>query len=286
MVNPVTPKEKVIEGVATLTDAFLKRRLIKLTGNIGQFLNVNPFLVSALRDFHSFNKLSDLAEFMFIGHMASGHSTGFGKLVDEKILPEVFGTLKLTARVRAEKLMTAAAFNEIDHVVNPQSPDQWSLLSLKAGPWTIQDSTAHSLYEAFKGIGDFQRFGKEIVVGVFYGNTGSLTNKYGILRGVNPRQQDQFVVLNHVRVLAGREFWAWLNGGVAETQEWVLEGTRLGASMLLNQNAEHRDIIKNAPRRLAEEIAKKYNLSVEQDIDWVKLLLAINDPPVEGGGAR
>jgi len=222
-----------------------------------------------------------LADFMFVSHMASGHSTGFGKLVDERILPEVFGTLKLTAKARIEKLMTAAAFNEIDHIVNPTSPDEWSLLSLKAGPWTIQDSTAHSLYEAFKGIGDFQRYGKEIVVGVFYGNAGSLTNKYGILKGVNPRQQDQFVVLNHVRVLAGKEFWAWLNGGIEETQEWILEGTRLGASMLMAQNAEHRDTIRNAPRRLAEEIAKKYDLAVDSDVDWLRLLLAINDPPAE-----
>lgn len=281
MANPSVDKARVVEGVAVLVDAFLERRLKKLTGNISAFLNINPFLVSSLRDFHSFKKLTDLADFMFIGHMSSGHATGFGKLVDEKILPDVFGTVKLTSRIRKEKLMTAAAFNEIDHIVNPDSPDEWSLLSLKAGPWTIQDASAHSLYEAFKGIGDFQRFGKEIVVGVFYGNTGSLTNKYGILRGINPRQQDQFVVLNHVRVLAGRDFWSWLNGDIEETQEWVLEGTRLGASMLLSQNAENRDIIKNAPKRLAEEIGKKYNISTTEDIDWVRLLMAINDPQDE-----
>lgn len=278
MPNPTTSESAVIEGVAALVDAFLKRRLNKLTGNISEFLNINPFLVSALRDFHSFKKLDDLADFMFISHMAAGHATGFGKLVDEKILPKVFGTLKLDKKMRLEKQMLAPAFDEIDHMVNPDSPDEWSLLSLKAGPWTIQNSTAHSLYEAFKSISAFQRHGKEIVVGVFYGNAKALTNKYEILRGINPRQQDQFVVLNHVRVLAGRDFWSWLNGDEPDTQEWVLEGTRLGASLLLNQSAENRDIIKNAPKRLAEEIAKKYDLPVDQDIDWLRLLLAINDP--------
>lgn len=281
MPNPTTGKEQVVQGVADLVCAFLQRRLDKLSGNIGTFLNVNPFLVSALRDFHGFKKLHDLAEFMFISHMAAGHATGFGKLVDEKILPRVFGTIKLDASERQARRLSAAAYNEVDHIVNPQSPDEWSLLSLKAGPWTIQDASAHSIYNAFKQIGDFRLYGKEIIVGVFYGNADSLTNKYDILRGVNPRQQQQFVVLEYVRVLAGREFWAWLNGGEAQTQEWVLEGTRLGAKMLLDRNPNNQAIIKDAPGRLAAELARKYDLPLNEDIDWVRLLLAINDPAGE-----
>jgi len=207
MSNPKQSKKKVVDGVSSLVLDFLIRRLNKLEKDISSFLNVNPFLMSALRDFHSFKKIQDLADFLFIAHMSQGHATGFGKLVDEKMLPEVFGTIKLTEKIRKERKLTAAAYNEIDHIVNPGSNDDWSLLSLKAGAWTIQDTAAHNLYNSFKQIGDFQVYGKEIVVGVFYGDKDSLTNKYDILRGINPRQQNQFVELNHVRVLAGKEFW-------------------------------------------------------------------------------
>lgn len=276
MPNPTKSKDEVVNGVTQLVTEFLQRRLLKLSTDISAFMNINPFLVSALRDFHSFKTLQDLAEFMFISHMAQGHATGFGKLIDEKVLPRVFGTIKLDRAERARRNLHAAAYNEIDHIVNPGSETDWSLLSLKAGPWTIQDASAHNIYNAFKQIGDFRLYGKEIVVGIFYGNRQSLTNKYDILRGINPRQQDQFVTLNFVRVLAGREFWSWLNGDVDETQEWVLEGTRKASELLLRDGATGSEIIKHAPLRLAQELSTKYGISLEEEIDWIRLLMAIN----------
>jgi len=275
MSNPKQSKKKVVDGVSSLVLDFLIRRLNKLEKDISSFLNVNPFLMSALRDFHSFKKIQDLADFLFIAHMSQGHATGFGKLVDEKMLPEVFGTIKLTEKIRKERKLTAAAYNEIDHIVNPGSNDDWSLLSLKAGAWTIQDTAAHNLYNSFKQIGDFQVYGKEIVVGVFYGDKDSLTNKYDILRGINPRQQNQFVELNHVRVLAGKEFWSWLNGNEENTQIWVLEGTRIGSEKAFKQYG-NKNII-NAPKKLAEELSKKYGLDLKGNIDWERLLIAINE---------
>ena len=275
MPNPKQPKNRVVDGVARLVHEFLKRRMEKVESDISAFLNVNPFLLSSLREFHSFHTVRDLAEFLFISHMSQGHATGFGKLVDEKMLPQVFKTIKLNRTVRRERKLSAAAYNEIDHIVNPDSKDDWSLLSVKAGAWTIQDTAAHNLYSAFKQIGDFQLYGKEIVVGVFYGNKDSLTNKYDILKGINPRQQDQFVVLNHVRVLAGKAFWSWLNGDEEQTQEWVLEGTKAGSEAAFTAGVS--TVIRDAPQRLAEELAKKYGISLEGNIDWLRLLIAIND---------
>lgn len=268
-------KDLVISGVAEEVRAFLLRRLKKLETEISSFLNVNPFLVSSLRDFHNFKTIQDLANFLFVSHMSQGHATGFGKLVDEKILPQVFGTIKLTDTERRTRKLTAAAYNEIDHIVNPNNASEWSLLSLKAGAWTIQDASAHSLYNAFKQIGDFQVFGKEIVVGVFYGNKESLTNKYDILRGINPRQQSQFVELNHVKVLVGNDFWTWLNNGEIHTQEWVLEGTKLGSELAFKE--KETGLISDAPVKLAKELSKKYGLNINGPIDWEKLLIAINN---------
>lgn len=275
MPNPVIDRDTIIEKVAILVHDLIIRRLNKLRGdNISAFLNVNPFLLSCLRDFHSFSTVHSIADFLFIAHMAQGHSTAFGKLIDEKILPQAFNTVKLDAAERQRRRLTAAAYNEIDHIVNPNSDDEWCLLSLKASAWTIQDTAAHNLYNAFKQIGDFQVYGKEIIVGVFYGKEDDLTNKYDILRGINPRQQDQFVELGHVRVLTGKQFWSWLNGGEDDTQLWVLEGTRIGSASVFSK-LDDADIL-NAPEKLANELAKKYGLEIDHPINWEQLLLAIN----------
>lgn len=271
-------QDQVTQSVRSLVQEFLQRRLHKIGEDISAYLNVNPFLLSALRDFHHFRTVRDLADFLFISHMASGHATGFGKLIDEKVLPQVFGTIKLSARHREENNLTAAAFDEIDHIVFPNDRKNRCLLSLKASAWTIQNAQAHSLYHSFKQIGDFKLYGKEIVVGVFYGNKSLLTNKYDILRGVNPRQQDQFVTLKHVRVLAGEEFWAWLNDGEKATQQWVLEGTRLASEAVFHQG-EHVATVGGGPERLAQELATKYGLEPDAPIDWQRLLAAVNSTP-------
>ena len=89
------------------------------------------------------------------------------------------------------------------------------------------------------------------------------------------RQQEQFVELKHVRVLAGKEFWSWLNGGIDETQSWILESTRLGSESAF---ADLKDTpISEAPQKLAQELSEKYDLSLEGPIDWEKLLIAINN---------
>lgn len=274
-------QDTVIGGVEILVREFLDRRLRKVGEDVSSCLNVNPFLLSALRDFHHFRTVRDMADFLFISHMAAGHATGFGKLVDEKILPRVFGTVKLTARHREEHGLTAAAFDEIDHIVFPEDREKRCLLSLKASAWTIQNAQAHALYHAFKQIGDFRLYHNEIVVGVFYGNKTLLTNKYDILRGVNPRQQEQFVELKHVRVLAGAEFWSWLNHGEEDTHRWVLEGTALASQAVFGGVGGRGGAVQDGPGRLAAELAAKYGLDPHGAIDWPQLLDAVNAEPVE-----
>ena len=93
-------KQEVVNEIANLVKGFLERRLGKLEGSISKYLNVNPFLMSALRHFHSFQTVDDLARFLFVAHLQQGHATAFGKLVDERILPQVFGTVRLSQALR------------------------------------------------------------------------------------------------------------------------------------------------------------------------------------------
>ncbi|MEG6513153.1 PmeII family type II restriction endonuclease [Desulforamulus ruminis] len=268
-------KEHIVSGVAKESHDFLARRVEKVKKQISSFLNINPFMMRALQELHSFKDIKSMSEFLFISHLASGHATSFGKMVDEKLLPNVFNTIKLTARVRRDQSFEASAFDDIDHLVKRTEGEY--LLSLKASAWTIQHAQAMQLYHNFKAIGDFRLYGKGIVVGVFYGNAEALTNKYSILRGINPRHQDEFVQLKYVSVKAGKEFWSWLNNDEEETQDWVLEGIIKGANDYYNNNPLSKQFVLDGPSKLAKELSEKYNIPEKGFIDWFYLMHAIND---------
>ena len=62
-------------------------------------MSINPFLLPFIAEYHFLSNLSELFNIIIASHLITGHNTGFGKLVDEKILPEVFGTIKLTKNI-------------------------------------------------------------------------------------------------------------------------------------------------------------------------------------------
>jgi hypothetical protein len=65
-------------------------------------MSINPFLLPLVMGLDGLRNFDELAAFMLGAHLATGHATGFGKLVDEKILPNVFGTRKTYGRTESE----------------------------------------------------------------------------------------------------------------------------------------------------------------------------------------
>ena len=159
-------KSEIENGVRECCEWWIARRRQKLEEQLHHTMAVNPFLVPILYDFHGLNDVGELAQLLMAAHLMTGHNTGFGKLVDEKILPKVFGTTKLSPANRARMKLEDACFDEIDHLVAGNK-----LLSLKASKWTIQLSMAVQLDHAFAKILHDKEYGYEqIVVGVFYGS--------------------------------------------------------------------------------------------------------------------
>ena len=113
-----------------------------------------------------------------------------------------------------------------------------------------------------------------IVVGVFYGNKETLTDKYDILRGINRGANHDVVDLtSKVKVFAGNAFWSWLSGGNEKAGEWVLEG-------ILHSLAKTR--IHEEAKKLLDgfqrSVVAKYGKALDDKgaPDWHKLLKLIN----------
>ena len=221
---------------------------------------------------------------MLTWHLANGHATGFGKMIDEKILPRVFGTKRLDSSCRDEAPYNREIFDDIDHVVARRDGEY--LLSLKAGAWTIQLGQAMGLYRHFLALGKEGLQSKGIVVGVFYGHRGLLTDKYRIVKGENVRHQTEMEQLPYVEVKAGEKFWTWLNDDAASTQDSLLEGIAKGADDFLASSPDASVVVGACAQRLVEELRAKYGLPDDGAIDWALLLHAVNNDKGEDVGAE
>jgi len=275
-------KTQVVDGVTKQVVWWMgeqKKKLVKLRH---ETMSVNPFLLPLICGIHRFKDFDELAEFLVAAHLYTGYATGFGKLIDEKILPNVFGTTKLDKAARKRAPFSKPVFDEIDHLVRTTGSDVVKLLSLKASRWTIQLTMAVQLNKAFhdllqlrasKKLGGFDF--NEIAVGVFYGTKDTLTDKYDILRGIN-RGADHHVrdIRKHVHVYAGREFWAWLNGGEPKTQEWVLEGILAGFSTAEKSLGSLSTLLNSFRKEFSLQF--KSFIRPDNTIDWQGIVRKIN----------
>jgi Type II restriction endonuclease EcoO109I len=268
-------KNQVVQEVKAITGWWLTQRKKKLEEQLNETMSINPFLMPFLFDYHNLKSLDELADLIVSSHLMTGHATGFGKLVDEKILPQVFGTQKLDKKYRqGNSPLNLACFDEIDHYILRENGTR-QFLSLKAGKWTIQLTMAVQLNIAFSEIKhSYSNLVDEVVVGVFYGKADDLTDKYDILRGIN-RGADHAVkdITDFVSVYSGRDFWAWLNDGQQETQEWVLEGI----IEALKEGKIHETAVRLL-KEFREGVVSKYEDHVleGETLNWYLLLKKIN----------
>lgn len=272
-------KSEIVDGSDRVGRWWLANRQKKLHGGTRETINVNPFMLPMVMAYHGLDSVEELGELMLGSHLIGGHSTGFGKLIDEKLLPHVFGTQKFDAAYRrVTPPYSQSAFNDIDHAVFRDG--YTDLLSLKASPWTINLGGAKDLNASFHQIRDYYirpapgTYG-EIAVGVWYGHKGELTDKYTILRGadaVKNRKHNVVDLTDNVNVYAGRCFWTWLNFGESRTQEWVLEGLIQAARSMTEKDKQQAAI-----HGLIKESSAFKDLSLSDGSpDWFSVLRRVN----------
>ena len=273
------PRGEIESETNKLIRWWLNRRLKKLESLSSESMALNPFLAPIVMGLHGLNDFGELAGFLLGGHLSGGHNTGFGKLMDEKLLSQTFGTAKLTPRFRAaNRLLLDPAFDEIDHLV-PRPDGTAALLSLKSSKWTIQLTMAVQLNRQFQQFVEHRRHGlldfSDIMIGVMYGTSDTLTDKYDIARGINTgASHDVKDLTEHVHVSAGRDFWMWINYGEEQTQDWLIAAILAAVSEFQRENpgvAERTTEYRHA-------FVNQFSSRIDDDgsIDWANILRDIN----------
>lgn len=269
-------KAEVINGVKTQAVWWLEERLKKIRQQKHDTMEVNPFMAPLISALHGHTNFLELADFLLGGHFAIGHATGFGKLIDEKILPRVFGTTKLDKANRTTGIFKKSCFDNIDHVVHKDGKD--ILLSLKASKWTIQLGQAVELNKSFKDIRDLLQAAEhshdKVVLATFYGKAENLTDKYRLVRGISfGANHDVHDLQDYVTILSGQEFWSWL-GDHPDTQLWVMEGIQEAIE-------SKRETLAQTQILMAEfrnSFASRYSAFIDDQgiINWVGILKESN----------
>ncbi len=266
----------VISKVSELVTWWIKQRTQKILQAEHGTMEVNPFLAPLICALHGLDSADELADFITAGHFYIGHGTGFGKLIDEKILPQAFGTHKLDKAYRLANGLTDPAFDDIDQIVT--KPNGKFLLSQKASKWTIQLGQAMGLNRSFKTLLELREKGAiefdKIVVGVFYGHGDDLTDKYRLLRGiVTGAKHDVVDISDDVEVYAGREFWAWLADD-GRGQEWIMAGIYqavLTAREDSDQSKDSTDVTNRVTAGMLSQIGDVYS-----EADWIAFINVVN----------
>lgn len=277
-IPPISRKD-VISGVATLVKWWVGNRRKKLLELRHDTHAVNPLLLPIIMNMHGFSSFRDLAAFMLAGHLVEGHATGFGKLIDEKVLG-LFGTQKLDKAFRRENPeFTRHEYDNVDHLVpRPGAPPD--LLSLKAGKWSIQLGQAVQLNRSFQVVVERRNAGHvnygRLVVGVFYGTAESLTDKYSIICGAKTTgaKHDVSDLTEHIDILAGRPFWTWLNAGEAQTQDWILDGIIQGFEAAVREYGPLTEPFDEFITSFADTFSR--HIDRRGKVDWHGLLKEIN----------
>lgn len=269
-------KQEVVAGVQKQVEWWIGQRLKKIKEEDHGTMEVNPFMAPLISALHGHSDFIELAEFLLGGHFSIGHATGFGKLIDEKVLPNVFGTKKLDKAMRSQGIFRKSCFDNVDHVVNKNGKE--ILLSLKASKWTIQLGQAVELNKSFKEIRTLYEAAEhtfdELVIATFYGRPENLTDKYRLVRGISQgANHDVHDIQEFVTVYAGQEFWRWL-GGADDTQYWVMEGIQSAISNKKKELDEAQALLAT----FRNSFAKRYAEYIDDHgvIDWVGILRAAN----------
>ncbi len=244
------------ESIVSETRSLLERRFTQLAEGFDslQDTNFNPLLLLITAPVYNLFSPFEVAERLQLGKAFHGDDTAFGRFAEEKLLP-LFGASDVP-----EKKKKGAAWEPIDAQIRIEGKRH--LLSLKSGPWTMNQAHANAMVEKFPKIHDDS--GCPIIVGIFYGRYGNLNNKPQLVETKlgNPRWFDYLV---------GRDFWEFVSG-VKDVHRVLFQAIRKAQAEFSADHADETFNEKLVANRLkiAASLRKEFNVVEEKDF-WETL---------------
>ncbi len=239
---------------------FLKRRYGKVRSLKLTDLNLNLLLLRLVRELHELDTPAQIVSYLVDATLRAGEETAYGWLVD-LFLPPLFGASTPPER---EDPYQWEGYKEIDKEALKPNPAtgtvQRHLISLKSGPFTINDTMAREMASNVKYILTYQQ--APVVYGVTYGRKEQLSNKPGIVKGSFPDDK--------VTILVGREFWDWL-AGYKDAHVDIFNGIADGEAAFRSEtDVSLRQAVLEKKALLTQEFEREFNVSPQDDL-WKRL---------------
>jgi Type II restriction endonuclease EcoO109I len=216
-------------------------------------VNINPFLMLAMAPAYNIYSPLEAAEYAQMAKLPHGDATAFGRFVEDKVFP-IFGVADPPEKRRSRSL-----FSPIDKEITVDGTRY--LMTLKSGPWTMNQSHANEMIAGFPKI--HERTGCDLIIGIFYGSKLRVNNKPGLVT----RETG-----GYVHTLVGKELWEFVTGvrdahlcvfaAIQEAQ--VLFAERHGGKTF----AEH---LIEARLQLAESFRSAFGVVQSGDAMWQQI---------------
>lgn len=248
--------EGIHDQIVAETDALLERRFVRLANEFTTIeqTNFNPFLLLITAPVYNIFSPFEVAERLQLAKAFHGDDTAFGRFGEEKILP-LFG-----ATMPPEKAIGKAAWEPVDREITVEG--QRYLISVKAGPWTMNQSHAHAMVDKFPAIHD--ETGARLMIGMLYGRYVDLNNKPALVEtGLGDPEWFDYLI--------GRDFWEFVSG-VKDVHIHIFRAIREAQATFAQRHKEetfHERLIRNR-LDIAASLRKKFNLDKEDDF-WETL---------------
>lgn len=238
------------------TRSFLERRhetLAKKFDHIAK-TNFNPFLLLITAPVYNIFSPFEVAERLQLGKAFHGDDTAFGKMAEARFLT-LFG-----ANIPREKKAGKAAWTPIDLDILIEG--QRYLMSIKAGPWTMNQEHANAMVQRFPEIHEETK--AKILIGITYGRYRNLNNKPALVdRELGHPEWFDF--------LAGRDFWEFVSG-VSNVHKHIFKAIREAQKAFGAAHADetfHEKLVSNR-LKIAASLRKQFSVEEEEDF-WETL---------------
>jgi hypothetical protein len=261
------------------TYQFLSRRfefLAREFNDISQ-TNFNPFLLLITAPVYNTYSPFEVAERLQFAKAFHGDDTAFGKMAEGKFL-KILGATDPPEKRKSSRSQRGA-MSAGDLRAENERLTRWSaidldmhvegqryLMSIKAGPWTMNQAHAAEMSLNFAEL--HQETGAKIVIGITYGRYRSLNNKPDLVDR-NLGRPDWF------DFLAGKDFWEFVSG-VKDVHKELFRAIRLAQKRFADEHADetfNERLVSNR-LKIAASLRKQFNVQDDYDF-WETLFTAM-----------